>query len=157
MKRGPDGRFSDDELANILHTATENPACSFGAHGTPDALKIIEIMGINQARQWGLCTMNEFRKFLGLKQFQTFEEWNPDPAVAGPARRLYKHIDNLELYTGLQCESLMPLSGGLRFACGYTTTRAVLSDAIALIRGDRFYTTAFTPANLTTWGYQDCL
>ncbi|KAI3616961.1 heme peroxidase [Moniliophthora roreri] len=157
MKRGPDGHFSDDELANILHTATENPACSFGAHGTPDALKIIEIMGINQARQWGLCTMNEFRKFLGLKQFETFEEWNPDPAVAGPARRLYKHIDNLELYTGLQCESLMPLSGGLRFACGYTTTRAVLSDAIALIRGDRFYTTAFTPANLTTWGYQDCL
>jgi len=58
----------------------------------------------------------------------------------------------------------MPLSGGLRFACGYTVclfggslslggielthtvqmTRAVLSDAIALVRGDRFNTTAFT-------------
>ncbi|KAL0577572.1 hypothetical protein V5O48_004403 [Marasmius crinis-equi] len=157
MKRGPDGRFSDDDLARILQNATEDPACSFGAHGTPPSVKVVEVMGIMQARQWGVCTMNEFRKWLGLKEFRTFEEWNPDPEVASAARRLYKHIDNLELYTGLQCESTMPLAGGLRFACGYTTTRAVLSDAIALIRGDRFYTTAFTPANLTTWGYQDCL
>jgi linoleate 10R-lipoxygenase len=101
--------------------------------------------------------MNEFRRFLGLKEFATFEEWNPDPTVANAARRLYKHINNLELYTGLQCEAIMPLSGGLRFSCGYTTTQAVLSDAIALIRGDRFYTTSFTPGNLTTWGYQDTL
>ncbi|KAL0577268.1 hypothetical protein V5O48_004725 [Marasmius crinis-equi] len=157
LKRGPDGRFSDDDLAKVLQDATENPACSFGAQGTPEALKVIEMMGIQQARQWGVCTMNEFRKWLGLREFETFEEWNPDPQVADTARKLYKHIDNLELYTGLQCESIMPLAGGLRFACGYTTTRAVLSDAIALIRGDRFYTTAFTPANLTTWGYQDCL
>jgi hypothetical protein len=34
-------------------------------------------------------------------------------------------------------------------------TRAVLSDAIALIRGDRFYTTSFTPEHLTTWGFHD--
>ncbi|KAF5365312.1 hypothetical protein D9758_005455 [Tetrapyrgos nigripes] len=174
LKRGPDGKFSDDDLAKVLQDATESVACSYGAQGTPDALKVIEIMGIQQARQWGCCTMNEFRQWLGLKrkefagysvmmltgcslEFDTFEEWNPNPAIAGTARQLYKHIDNLELYTGLQCEALMPLSGGLRFAAGYTMTRAVLSDAIALIRGDRFYTTAFTPANLTTWGYQDCI
>ncbi|KAF9257706.1 heme peroxidase [Marasmius fiardii PR-910] len=157
LKRGADGKFSDDDLAKVLQDATENVACSYGAQGTPDALKVIEVMGIQQARQWGVCTMNEFRQWLGLKQFDTFEDWNPDPAIAGAARQLYGHVNNLELYTGLQCEALMPLSGGLRFACGYTMTRAVLSDAIALIRGDRFYTTAFTPANLTTWGYQDTL
>lgn len=97
-------------------------------------------MGILQARQWGVCTMNEFRQFLGLKQFEDFEDWNPDPAIAvsisrlmlfrfidliissskSAARRLYGHIDNLELYTGLQCEETMPLSPGLRFASGYT-------------------------------------
>lgn len=71
--------------------------------------------------------MNEFRKFLGLKQFETFEEWNPDPSVAvrylllvlsrkvvadvlmwwhrqNAARQLYGHINNLELYVGLQGE-----------------------------------------------------
>ncbi|KAK1217118.1 hypothetical protein PQX77_020235 [Marasmius sp. AFHP31] len=157
MKRGSDGKFSDDDLAKILQDSTEDPACRFGARGTPESMKIVEVMGIMQARQWGLCTMNEMRKWLGLKEFETFEEWNPDPEIANTARRLYKHVDNLELYTGLQCESTMPLAEGSRFACGYTTTRAVLSDAIALVRGDRFFTTAFTPANLTTWGYQDCL
>ncbi|GLB40814.1 putative heme peroxidase [Lyophyllum shimeji] len=156
LKRGSDGRFSDDDLAEILYTATENPAGAFRGRGTPAVLRLVEIMGIEQARAWGVCTMNEFRKFLGLKPFKTFEEWNPDPEIAGAARRLYGHVDNLELYTGLQAESTMPLSDGLRFACGYTTTRGVLGDAIALIRGDRFYTSDFTPINLTTWGFHDC-
>jgi len=100
--------------------------------------------------------MNEFRKFLGLKEFESFEEWNPDPEIAGTARLLYGHINNLELYTGLQAESTMPLTDGSHFACGFTTTRAILGDAIALLRGDRFYTSDFTPANLTTWGFNDC-
>ncbi|KAK7036088.1 heme peroxidase [Favolaschia claudopus] len=157
LKRGADGKFSDDAIANILLHATESPAGAYRARGTPGVLRIVEILGILQARQWGVCTMNEFREFLGLKRFADFEEWNTDPEISSAARRLYGHIDNLELYTGLQCEDNMPLYPGLRFASGYTMVRAVLGDAIALVRGDRFYTTDFTPANLTTWGYQDCV
>ncbi|KAF7358979.1 Heme peroxidase [Mycena sanguinolenta] len=157
LTRGPDGKFSDDDLAKILLDATESPAGAYRARGTPTVLRVIEIMGILQARQWGVCTMNEFRQFLGLKQFNDFEEWNSDPAIANAARRLYGHIDNLELYTGLQCEDTIPLSPGLRFASGYTMMRAVLGDAISLVRGDRFYTTDYTAANLTAWGYQDCV
>ncbi|KAL0959663.1 hypothetical protein HGRIS_011365 [Hohenbuehelia grisea] len=156
LKRGSDGRFSDDDLANILQTATSHPAGAFRGRGTPPVLRLVEIMGMEQARRWGVCTMNEFRKYLGLKEFESFEDWNPDPVIAEGARQLYGHIDNLELYTGLQAESTMPLTDGSRFACGYTTTRAVLGDAIALVRGDRFYTTDFTPFNLTTWGFNDC-
>ena len=105
-------------------------------------LRVIEIMGIRQARQWGVCTMNEFRQFLGLKTFDDFEDWNPDPAIAvcafakrierlssyiqSAARRLYGHVDNLELYAGLQCEQTMPLSPGLRFASGYTVSFVVV-------------------------------
>ncbi|PPQ95917.1 hypothetical protein CVT26_016140 [Gymnopilus dilepis] len=156
LERGPDGKFSDDDLAEIIHIATQNPANGFRGQGTPPVLRLVEMMGIEQARTWGLCTMNEFRAFLGLKQFESFEEWNPDPQIAGAARRLYGHIDNLELYTGLQAESTMPLTDGSRFACGYTTTRAVLGDAIALVRGDRFCTSDFSPINMTTWGFYDC-
>ncbi|KAJ6476780.1 heme peroxidase [Mycena vitilis] len=156
LTRGPDGKFDDDALAKVLFDATESPAGAYRARGTPEVLRVIEIMGITQARQWGVCTMNEFRQFLGLKQFGDFEDWNPDPAIASAARRLYGHIDNLELYTGLQCEDTLPLTPGSQFAIGYTMMRAILGDAIALVRGDRFYTTDFTPANLTTWGYQDC-
>lgn len=39
---------------------------------------------------------------------------------------------------------------------GYTISRAILSDAIALTRGDRFFTHDFTPYNLTAWGFADC-
>ncbi|KAK4981377.1 hypothetical protein LTR28_003143, partial [Elasticomyces elasticus] len=37
----------------------------------------------------------------------------------------------------------------------YTVSRAVLSDAVALVRGDRFYTTSFHPKALTSWGYAE--
>jgi linoleate 10R-lipoxygenase len=38
---------------------------------------------------------------------------------------------------------------------GYTISRAILSDAIALTRGDRFLTADYTPYNLTAWGFAD--
>ncbi|KAI0658449.1 heme peroxidase [Cubamyces menziesii] len=156
LKRGPDGRFSDDDLAKILQDSTEKPAGTYRARGSPAVLRIVEIMGMLQARQWGVCTMNEFRSFLGLKRFATFEEWNPDPEIANAARQLYGHIDNLELYAGLQAEEIAPMGPGSGLCCGYTMMRAILSDAIALVRGDRFYTTDYTPGNLTAWGFQDC-
>lgn len=37
----------------------------------------------------------------------------------------------------------------------YTISRAILSDAIALTRGDRFFTIDYTPFNLTSWGFAD--
>ncbi|TFK85570.1 heme peroxidase [Polyporus arcularius HHB13444] len=156
IQRGPDGRFKDDDLAKILHDATEKVAGAYRARGSPAALRIVEMLGMTQARQWGVCTMNEFRSFLGLKQFESFEEWNSDPEIAETARQLYGHIDNLELYPGLQAEEIMGLGPASGLCCGYTMTRAILSDAIALVRGDRFYTTDYTPANLTAWGFQDC-
>ncbi|KAI0673867.1 heme peroxidase [Trametes maxima] len=156
LKRGPDGRFLDDDLAKILQDATEKPAGTYRARGTPGVLRIVEMMGMEQARKWGVCTMNEFRAFLGLKRFADFEEWNPDPEIANAARQLYGHIDNLELYPGLQAEEIAPMGPGSGLCCGYTMMRAILSDAIALVRGDRFYTTDYTPGNLTAWGFQDC-
>lgn len=30
---------------------------------------------------------------------------------------------------------------------------AILSDAVTLVRGDRFYTLDYNPKNLTNWGY----
>ena len=38
----------------------------------------------------------------------------------------------------------MPLAPGSGICCGYTMTRAILGDAISLVRGDRFYTTDYT-------------
>ncbi len=41
---------------------TEHPAGAFKARGTPAVMRLHEIMGIEQNRQWGVCSLNDFRK-----------------------------------------------------------------------------------------------
>ncbi|KAH9973470.1 putative linoleate diol synthase [Lactifluus volemus] len=172
LERGPDGRFKDSDLARVIKDATAHEAATFGARGTPPVMKVIECMGIEANRNWGVCSLNDFRKFLGLRQYKSFLEWNDDPEIAEAAERLYTHIDNLELYVGLQAEQTKPVVDGAglcpgmfnsrylwaetnSFLVGYTISRAILSDAIALTRGDRFFTSDYTPYNLTAWGFAD--
>ena len=45
---------------------------------------------------------------------------------------------------------MKPASGP---CASFTTSRAILSDAVSLVRSDRFYTVDFTPQNLTNWGF----
>ncbi|KAI6023916.1 hypothetical protein PISMIDRAFT_470487 [Pisolithus microcarpus 441] len=156
LTRQEDGTFKDSELANILMNATSHHAASFGARGTPACMRVNEIMGIESNRLWGVCSLNDFRKFLGLKTYSSFREWNSDPKVADAAEKLYGHIDNLELYVGLQAEETKPVAPGAGLCPGYTIARAILSDAIALTRGDRFFNQDFTPYNYTAWGFADC-
>lgn len=156
LKRNGDGRFKDEDLAKILHDSTSRRAGAFKAKGIPEVLRVIEIMGIQQSRTWGTCSLNEFRKFLGLKPYSTFKEWNPDPEIHKAAAALYKDIDNLELHVGLQAEEAKKPVPGAGLCPGYTISRAILADAVCLTRGDRFMTVDFTPFNLTAWGYQDC-
>jgi len=54
IQRGPDGKFSDDDITKVLHITTNNPAGAFRSRGTPPVLRLVEMMGIEQARWWGL-------------------------------------------------------------------------------------------------------
>ncbi|KAJ6548164.1 linoleate diol synthase [Mycena vulgaris] len=149
LERQADGTFRDSDLANILQNATENPAAAFRARGTPASMRFLEIMGIEQNRQWGVCSLNDFRKV----PYASFREWNPNPDVADVAEKLYGNIDYLELYVGLQAEEAKPVVEGAGLCPGYTISRAILSDAIALTR---HFTHDYTPFNLTAWGFADC-
>lgn len=155
IERQEDGTFKDADLARILHNATADPAGAFRARGIPPSMRLHEIMGIEGNRRLGVCSLNEFRKYLGLKPFTNFREWNSDPAVADVAEKLYGDIENLELYVGLQAEEAKPVVDGAGLCPGYTISRCILSDAIALTRGDRFFTSDYTPFNLTAWGFED--
>ncbi|QRV88586.1 heme peroxidase [Ceratobasidium sp. AG-Ba] len=157
LQRDPKtGRFHDEDLAQILHDATENVSGAFSARNTPEVMKMVEILGIEQARKWGVCTLNEFRKFIGLKPYESFKDWNPRQEIYEAAQGLYGHPDNLELYVGMQAEEAKPVVAGAGLCPGYTISRAILADAVALTRGDRFLTHDFTPQNFTVWGFQDC-
>ena len=62
LKRQEDGSFSDADLARVLQDATSHPASAFKARGTPAIMRLNEIMGMEQSRRWGVCSLNDFRK-----------------------------------------------------------------------------------------------
>ncbi|KAF9506549.1 hypothetical protein BS47DRAFT_1426050 [Hydnum rufescens UP504] len=137
LQRDPHTKlYSDDGLARILQRATSVPAGAFRV-----------------ARSWGCCSLNDFRRFLGLKPYATFEEWNPNRDIAEAAHQLYGDIETLELYVGLAAEEDRSVKPGVGLCSPYTTSRAVLADAVSLVRGDRYLTYDLTPFNLTAWGF----
>jgi linoleate 8R-lipoxygenase/9,12-octadecadienoate 8-hydroperoxide 8R-isomerase len=79
-------------------------------------------------------------------------------------REFYDHPDNIELYPGLIVENTkIPMSPGAGLCPNQTIGKAILSDAVALVRGDRFFTVVcfsfeqliqdYSPSNLTQFGY----
>ncbi|KAK2624026.1 hypothetical protein QTJ16_006660 [Diplocarpon rosae] len=154
LERNPDGTLDDDDLVEILESSIEDVAGSFGANRVPKILKSVEILGIILARSWNIASLNEFREFVGLKKYSSFTEINPDLEVAEKLQSLYDHPDYVELYPGLVAEKAKPpMSPGSGLCVNFTTSYAILSDAVSLVRGDRFYTTDYTPKSLTNWGY----
>lgn len=153
LERDESGHFKDDQLSKVIKDAIEEPAHAFGARSIPKSMKIVDIMSQLQARDtFNLCTMNEFRQYFNLQPFRSFLEWNSDPEIATAAERLYGHIDNLELYPGLMAEESKPNVPGSGVQPGHTIGRAILCDAVTLIRADRFLTVDLNSSTLTNWG-----
>jgi len=55
--RDEHGRFRDEDLAEILQKATAASASAFKARGTPEVLRVVELLSIEQGRIWGTCTV----------------------------------------------------------------------------------------------------
>jgi linoleate 10R-lipoxygenase len=148
-------RYPNAVLANYLKRSTEYAAGAFGGRQVPESLKEVEVMGILHGRQLGVCTLNELRKLCNLREYTTFKEMNSDPAMAQALEDLYGDVSNVELYPGLVAEEAKPKQTATGLCAGRTITYAILSDAVALVRGDRFLTTELNPYNLTQWGYDE--
>uniref|UniRef100_A0A0L0MYV5 linoleate 8R-lipoxygenase n=1 Tax=Tolypocladium ophioglossoides (strain CBS 100239) TaxID=1163406 RepID=A0A0L0MYV5_TOLOC len=156
LEREADGTFKNEDLVRILKEAMEDPAGTFGARMVPKALKIVEVLGINQARKWQVASLNEFREFFGLKRYEKFSDINSNPEIASILEKLYTDPDMVELYPGLMVEDIKPVRNtGSGLCPTYSVGRAVLSDAVTLVRGDRFNTLDYTTSNLTNWGYNE--
>ena len=156
LQRKEDGSFEDDPLVKIFGESVEDCAGAFGASHVPTVFKSIEVLGIKQARSWNLATLNEFREFFNLAPYKTFEEINPDPYIADQLKRLYDHPDLVEIYPGVNIEAAKEaVTPGSGLCTNFTISRAILSDAVALVRGDRFHTVDFTPNHITNWAYNE--
>ncbi|KAL7269861.1 hypothetical protein RUND412_007453 [Rhizina undulata] len=156
LKRTKDGSYNDDDLVKILQESIEDVAGAFGARNVPHIMRLVEILGIEQSRKWKVASLNEFREFFGLKAHATFEDINSNPEIADTLRQLYDHPDFVELYPGLVAEDdKKPMVPGVGIGPTYTISRAILSDAVTLVRADRFYTVDYTAGALTNWGIQE--
>lgn len=116
---------------------------------------------------------------MNLTTLDTFEDFSEKVEVQKALKELYGTPDKVELYAGLMVERTKQT--GLRLP--YTMGRAILSDAVNLLRNgmwfklkfdwrkgyhltlimslffslshiDRILTKELTPSNLTNWGYQ---
>ncbi|KAF2727140.1 hypothetical protein EJ04DRAFT_539107 [Polyplosphaeria fusca] len=155
LKRNADGTYPDQGLVDILTASIKDCANSFGPNRVPAVMRAIEVLGIEQARSWNLGTLNEFRKYFGLEPHRTFEDITSDKYVADQLKHLYNTPDKVEIYPGIVVEDAKKaMAPGSGLCPPYTVSRAVLSDAVSLVRGDRFYTTDYNPKTLTNWGYE---
>jgi hypothetical protein len=119
------------------------------ARNVPTILKAVEVLGIEQGRKWKVATLNEFRKFFKLQPYSKFTDINSDEDVAQSLETLYVHPDYVELYPGLVAEEAKRVEiPGSGLCPGYTIATTILSDAVALVRGDRFYTVVSHPLSL---------
>ncbi|PSK53780.1 Peroxinectin A [Elsinoe australis] len=154
--RSQDGYFNDDDLVRSLTESIDDCANAFGPRQVPAVLRAVEILGIRQARAWNLATLNEFRKHFFLKPHKVWTDITEDPETAAHLQHLYGHVDHVELYPGLVVEdaksTMVPGSG---LCPPYTISRALLADAVALTRGDRFHTTSYNARAVTNWGYAE--
>ncbi|PNS16767.1 Peroxinectin A [Sphaceloma murrayae] len=156
LERQSNGYYNDDKLAEKLIGDIDDCANTYGPRQVPIALKAVEVLGIKQARAWNLATLNEFRKHFALKPHETFSDITENPETAEYLEHLYKHPDNVELYPGIVVEDAKkPIVPGSGLCPSYTVSRAVLADAVALVRGDRFYTTSYHAKILTNWGFEE--
>ncbi|KAF5985757.1 linoleate diol synthase [Fusarium coicis] len=148
--------FDDSQMLKELTSAMDDPISNFGPRNVPKCLKSVEIMGILQARRWECGTLNDFRDFFGLPRHQSFESVTKNVEIQNALRDLYEHPDKIELYPGIFCESdeYMGLDPGPSESSSALWS-AIFSDAITLVRSDRFYTVDWNTNSLTSWGMKE--
>lgn len=148
--------FDDRQMLAELTSAMDDPISNFGPRNVPKCLKAVEIMGILQARKWEIGTLNDFRDFFGLPRHANFQSVSKNVDIQNALRDLYEHPDKIELYPGIFCESdeHMSLDPGPQES-GSALWTAIFSDAITLVRSDRFYTVDWNTNSLTSWGMKE--
>ncbi len=134
-------------LSNLLHAATEQVAGKIMLDNVPEFMLRAERAMINKGRDWRLRSFNDYRKQFGLKRLSDFNQLTRDTDLQERLRKLYGHIDKLELSVGLFAEE------GGRTLTGGLQTAMVAYDALTQIYTNPLLAKAnYTDEHFTSFG-----
>lgn len=143
--------MDESTIEGVLLARSKMVSGQVGARNTPAFMKPIEQATIDKARSLGIATFNEVRKQIGFKPAKTFADINPDPTIVQGLKELYDHPDDVDYFVGLMIEEITNREGA---AFAPTLGRAIIVDALNLIRKDTFLTKMLNPSVYTPYGYE---
>ncbi|MCA1994410.1 MAG: heme peroxidase [Coleofasciculus sp. S288] len=111
----PDSMWNNDMIINkglgaIFEESCSQPAAQLSFFNTPDFLLPTEIASIRLGREAKLRSYNDYRELCKYPRVTDFDQISSDEKVQKELKRLYGHVDNIELYVGLYAEDLRPNS-----------------------------------------------
>jgi hypothetical protein len=105
----------------------------------------IGTVDILRARERGVPRYNKFRRLLGLKPIQSFDDLTDDPGVLTKLRDVYgdnpDQVENLDLLIGTLAEAINRRPIGFGF--GETVFQIFIVSASRRLQADRFYTDCY--------------
>lgn len=93
-------------LGAIFEESCSQPAAQLGLFNTPDFLVPTELASIRMGREAKLRSYNDYRELCKYPRLTNFSQISSDKNVQRELKRLYGHVDNIELYVGLYAEDL---------------------------------------------------
>jgi hypothetical protein len=139
--RGSNGTFDNESSIKLITASTEDCAgnspsqqklitAAFNS-GVPKILRVVEMLGITQSRNWRTSSLNEYCIFFGLPPHKSFKEINSDPEKAAALLHFYSHPDYLELYPGILLEDNKKTAGWLP---SLIVARGLFTDFLGVLR-----------------------
>jgi prostaglandin-endoperoxide synthase 2 len=107
----PESMWNNDMIINkglgaIFEESCSQPAAQLGLFNTPEFLIPTETASIRAGRAAKLRTYNDYRELCKYPRVTDFNQITGDEDVQKELKRLYGHVDNIELYVGLYAEDL---------------------------------------------------
>ncbi|MGN6378177.1 MAG: peroxidase family protein [Gaiellales bacterium] len=152
-------RLSEVPMADLFYSFGTSHPGAISLHNYPRHLQhfhrpdgsLIDLASIDilRVRERGVPRYNEFRRLFRLKPASTFEELTDNPVWAEELRRIYGHVERVDLMIGMYAE---PKPRGFGFSD--TAFRVFILMASRRLESDRFFTRDYRPEVYTAAGLE---
>ena len=142
------GLLENKGLGGVIDAALLQAAGDIGIGNTPDFLMWTEEKMIENCRDWNFKSYNDYRVAFGLRKLDSYDQLTDDIELGNKLKKIYGHIDNLELPVGWYAESKTGKSilGGLQARMvGYDAVTQLYTNPLLAKKN-------FTPEHFTKVG-----